>query len=386
MTGGISPASPTSDRRADRRLPRHRPSAGRRHRGLRAVACLLAALLTAGNALGQPDAARKQARALQVEGLRLLEKGDDRGALERFDEAFRLVASPKILFNRAKAHLGLGEEVEALSDFERFLDEAPYAPKRSREEATRAAEALRPKLAYLDVDAEDAGSTIRVDGKEVGTAPLPRPIVVAPGSHEIRVAKAGMNDEVRTVSPLAGQKLRVAVKLTPVAAPDTSTAKPALTTGPLLADKALAGGAPVEAEDDHTRSPERAATPEQPWQRTATWVALGSGVVLLGAGVTAQALRSSKSAQFNDTSNGGQPCNERLPMAGGGACKTLDDDIHQLQTWAIVGYVASGAAFVTALIFHLTTPDPSTAGDHPVAVACSPSATQGVSCALTLTF
>ena len=148
------------------------------------------------SALGQSDAAKKRAQALQVEGLGLLQKGDSRAALEKFDEAFRLVQSPKILFNRGKAHRALGEDVAALADFERFLDEAPYAPKESRVEAERAVQALRPRLAYVELQVEDVGSTISVDGREVGEAPLPRPVVVAPGTHEMRVVKSGMNEDV----------------------------------------------------------------------------------------------------------------------------------------------------------------------------------------------
>ena len=142
------------------------------------------ALLVSASALGQSDAAKKRAQALQVEGLGLMQKGDSRAALQKFDEAFRLVPSPKILFNRGKAHRALGEDVAALADFERFLDEAPYAPKESRVEAERAVQALRPRAAYLEVQVEDVGSTITVDGHEVGTAPLARPVVVAPGAHE----------------------------------------------------------------------------------------------------------------------------------------------------------------------------------------------------------
>ena len=49
------------------------------------------ALLISASAVGQSDGARKRAQALQVEGLGLMQKGDNRAALQRFDEAFRLV-------------------------------------------------------------------------------------------------------------------------------------------------------------------------------------------------------------------------------------------------------------------------------------------------------
>src|SRR3954467_8864144 len=167
-----------------------------------------------------------------------MQKGDSRGALEKFDEAFRLIPSPRILFNRGKAHRALGEDVEALTDFERFLDAGPFAPKESRDHASRNVEALRPRLAYLEVQTDDVGSAIAVDGREIGTAPLARPVVVARGKHEVRVAKAGMVDDVRSVAVIPGQKLRVVVRLAPVAerapAPERSsiTAAPAPSPSP----------------------------------------------------------------------------------------------------------------------------------------------------------
>ena len=266
------------------------------------------ALLVSATALGQSDAAKKRAQALQVEGLGLLQKGDSRAALQKFDEAFRLVPSPKILFNRGKAHRALGEDVAALADFERFLDEAPYAPKESRVEAERAVQALRPRLAYLEIQVDDVGSTVSVDGREIGAAPLPRPVVVAPGTHEVRVVKSGMNDDVRSVSPIAGQKLRVVVKLTVVVAsapapvaPAATTAAAAPTPSPAPAPAAAPAATPptVVVVTGGGQQPAPRAR-ERPWQITAAWVSAGAGVLFLGAGITAQVLTSAKYDEFND--------------------------------------------------------------------------------------
>jgi hypothetical protein len=201
------------------------------------VAGLLCA--AAPRASAQSEGDKKQAMALQSEGLRLMQKGDNQGAVAKFEEAFRLVASPKILFNMGKAHLALGDEAKALEELERFLDEAPFAPKESRDEARKHVEGLRPKLAYIEVQTDDVGSTVSVDGRVLGSAPLPRPVVVTPGTHELRVEKTDMVTDVRQVSPIAGQKVRVAIKLTSVAA--RVAAPTAVTPLPM----ASAGGAQV---------------------------------------------------------------------------------------------------------------------------------------------
>ena len=282
--------------------------------------------------------------------------------------------------------MGLGEDAEALSDFERFLDEAPYAPKRSRDEATRAAEVLRPKLAYLEIEVQDAGSAVALDGHDVGESPLPRPLIVTPGAHEVRVVKSGMNEEVRKVSPIAGQKLRVVVKLTAVAAPVAAARSPA---APAASNAEPAGTAPeADVKPQGPGSADEAGVAGRPWQLTAAWVAVGAGVVFLGTGVAAEVISSHKFADFNavnDAPNPTQHCNEKLSDYGGGQCKSLDDQGHQWRTWALVGFAASGVALAGALVFYLVSPS-SPSGERQTAAACIPSANLGVSCALTLTF
>jgi hypothetical protein len=348
-----------------------------------AVVALL--MLAPAVASAQTDAAKKQAQALQVDGLRLLQKGDNRGALEKFDEAFRLVQSPKILFNRGKAHRALGENAEALADFERFLDEAPFAPKESRAEASRVVDALRPALSYIEIQTDDVGSQISLDGRELGAAPLGRPAVVVPGSHEIRVAKPGMAEDVRSVSPIAGQKLRVVVKLMPAA--DTTPAAPvrAPIVAPVPAPAPSPAAAPVISKE---ASAPAQPTAGRPWQITAAWIAGGAGVAFLAGGVTAQVLSASKNAEFNDVKNApnstGQ-CNKLLAGAGGGPCQGLLDAADRRQTFAIVGYVAAGLALAGSVILYVTAPANPAPG-HDVAAVCVPSETAGVSCALTLKF
>jgi hypothetical protein len=350
-------------------------------RAVLAMALVLASVALSSRAQADTEAAKKEAQALQVQGLRLLQKGENRAALEKFDEAFRLVASPKILFNRGKAHRALGENAEALADFERFLDEAPYATKESRVEATRIVEALRPTLAYVEVQTDDVGSRITIDGRELGTAPLPRPAVVTPGNHEIRVAKAGMAEDVRTVSPIAGQKLRVAVKLLPAApaAAAPVAVVPAAAPEP-AAPPTVFPAAPSPPKDTAEPPP---ASAGRPWQITAAWVAAGAGVVLLGGGIAAQVVSASKASDFNAVPN--MMCNRKLPDDGGGMCKELGESIDRWRAISIAGYVTAGLALAGSAVLFLTAPSRAPAG-RDMAVACLPNETLGVACALTTRF
>jgi hypothetical protein len=351
------------------------------------AAAFLALLIAASRASGQTDADKKQAQALQVAGVRLMDHGDNRGALEKFEAAFRLFPSPKILFNMGRARNELGQADEAVNDFERFLDEAPYAQKESRDEAERLIKALRPQLSYLDLTTDDVGSRIAVDGREIGTAPLARPLAVTPGPHEVHFDKAGMVAETRSVAPVAGQKLRVFVKLAPTPSA-TATPEPA----PAAAAAAPPPSAPTTSAPVSTvmePSSEPVAKAHRPWQLDAAWIAGGAGVVFLAGGITAQILSSSKNADFNDVTNApslnGQ-CNRSLPNAGGGPCQGLLDGANTRSTIAVVGYVASGLALVGAVVFYLTAPPTSPSG-HRTAIACLPPIeAPGMSCLLTTTF
>ncbi len=355
-------------------------------------------------ARAQSDDSKKQAQALQVEGVRLLQKGDNRGALAKFNEAFALVQSPKIMFNMGKAYRALGDDVEALRAYDTFLDEAPYAPKASRAEAEREVQTLRPKLAYIEVEAEDSGSTVRIDGRDMGKTPLVRAVVVAPGAHEVKVEKTGMVTEKRSVAPIAGQKVRVVVKLSAVPTPEPAkppvvATRPSNNTPPA---RRVANGDP-DTTQPIDRPPTRIENPPvdvspsgRPWQYTAAWVSVGLGAVALGGGITAQVLWSQKNSEFNSVMNstGGVQCTTKMPPDfGGGPCLSLHQAAELRLTLAIAGYATAGAAAIAALVFYLTAPSAAEAhapAGNSVSLGCLPTAlssgASGLSCALTTRF
>jgi PEGA domain-containing protein len=352
-------------------------------------AALLAIVAAASRAGGQTDADKKQAQALQVAGVRLMQRGDNRGALDKFDAAFRLFPSPKILFNRGKAQSGLGHAADAVNDLERFLDEAPYAPKESRDEAERSIASLRPSVAYLELATDDVGSRIAVDGRKIGEAPLARPMAVAPGAHEVRFERTGMTAETRSVAPVAGQKLRVFVKLTPIA---SAVPAPVVAPPPAVAGLPAASGPAAPPIDVASSGPPDVEAPQpasRPWQLKAAWITGGAGVLFLAGGVTAQILSAAKNADFNAVTNAPSPngqCNKVFVDSGGGRCPGLLDAANTRFTIAVVGYVASGLALAGSLVLYLIAPSPR-ASAHDTAIACLPSNdAAGIGCALWMRF
>jgi hypothetical protein len=344
----------------------HHPASKRlpTSRVLLAALTALVALVPA-RADAQSAADKKRAQDLQIAGVRLLEHGDNQAALQKFQEAIRIFPSPKILFNMGRAHAALGEDVEAVNDFERFLDEAPYAPKQSRDEAQRIIETLRAKLSYVEIGTDDVGSRITVDGREVGVAPLARPLAIAPGPHEVRVEKAEMIAETRSVSPVAGQKVRVFVKLRPVAEARTTVVAPPPPPPP---NKDTATPPPRRNGDDDTttRPPEPIREPEVaptagsgPGRRALKWAAWVAAAA--GAGVGTYGFLSNQS--------GVKDFNSGCGFKGGmvmvvGTTKTLDQcnslkNHYELGTrLAVGGFIGAGILAAAGFVFWATETSP----------------------------
>jgi hypothetical protein len=222
-------ASSTSDRR-------RRPSA--------ILVALLAAVATATAATPaaawpmpahEADPARREAaRAKLVEGVDALKAGDHRIALQRFEEAYALFPSANIHYNFALAYQGLGRIGEAVSAYQSFVAEALDAPPDKRLKAVQQVTALRPRVGAVAVKGAPDGATIVADGREVGSAPLPRPLYLDPGPHEIAVRHAaqGAPASVKRVDVTAGASLTLVFDVappspaSPIAAPPPAAAAP----------------------------------------------------------------------------------------------------------------------------------------------------------------
>lgn len=333
-------------------------------------------LAIAGQARAQSAAEKQRAQELQKDGMRLLEKGDSRGALKDFDEAIRLFPSPKILFNMGLAHKALGQEVDAVNDFERFLDEAPYAPKQSREMAQKIVSEIRPRLSYLDIATDDVGSHITVDGRDVGVAPLPRPLAVSPGAHEVRLTKADMRPASRSVSPVPGQKLRVFVQLLPVAASPPVAATPAR---PPVESEPHPLHPPPPKDDlvapTHLREADDTPPPPAgagPGRRALKWVAWGAALAGAGVGVYGTLHNSALVDDFDKGCGlaNGMAIADSTGQKTQTQCGNLKAQYESAARLGLIGFVAAGALAAGGFIFWATEPSVSTG---PVASAsCVP--------------
>ncbi|MBK8695992.1 MAG: PEGA domain-containing protein [Deltaproteobacteria bacterium] len=113
-------------------------------------------------------------------------------ALESFRTAYRIRPHPSVLVNIANCYVALNRPQDAISTFERFLNDPTVSPSpQQRTEIETALAEARRHLATINVLVFPPGAEVYLDGDLVGTAPLRRPLQTGPGPHVIEARQPG---------------------------------------------------------------------------------------------------------------------------------------------------------------------------------------------------
>jgi hypothetical protein len=221
----------------------------------------------------------KAAQRKTQEGARQLEDGHAAEALRLFQEAYALTENARYQYNIGVACSALGQDVEALEAFERFAAQARGITREHRRDVEAKMDALKRKVAELEVSASETGVEVRLDGQRLGSTPLAGPIRIKAGAHLIAAAKSGFQAVERKVEVARGSRTRLELVMTPVAA--------AAVPPPLVpAARAPAFTPPAQSEP---RIPVPSRDPEQPEARSTShfwWWAGAGAAVVVGAAVT----------------------------------------------------------------------------------------------------
>jgi hypothetical protein len=154
----------------------------------------VALAIASPTARAEPSAADvESARALYVEGLELRDGGDLGQSLARFRAAHALAATPITALELGRAHMMIGELVEArdvLLSIERIPTSASESPKaaHARVEARALAEQLRPRIPALRVTFKPVPKgtpRITIDGAAIPQEALVVPRRLNPGKHAV---------------------------------------------------------------------------------------------------------------------------------------------------------------------------------------------------------
>lgn len=153
---------------------------------------VLVILLTPLGAAAQtaPDPADLElAKAHYRTGELYYERGRFPDAAREFEEAYRLSKKSELLFNMGKSYDGVGDYARALVSYRRWLAEVPNGSDRGQVESR--VQAMEGLVGRLAIKPSVEGSSVTVDGAEVGPSPIARPIEVNPGAHKIVIAHEG---------------------------------------------------------------------------------------------------------------------------------------------------------------------------------------------------
>jgi hypothetical protein len=359
-------------------------------RSLRA-SVVLALSLFAGRAFSQTAAAQlspedqARRRELITNAQQSSTQGDRAQALSLAERAGQMRMSPSLRRFIADEQVALGQLVRALASAQACVrEEEADAAAVGRDvdlPACRAlVQSLPQRIGHLVVRPPahaPAGLRIQAGGEDVNPALWAVPFAVNPGAIEVVATAPGTPTFRRTVSVATASTMEVQVAFGPGASDGTASAG-ASDAHPGAASSAGAGT---------PSGPASGATADQQsnsgsLQRTMAWVALGASGVSLVGGVVASVLRENQAAAFNVRSpthacqaNGGT-------ITGTSTCADEAAGVDSAQTWAIVGYVASGAFAATGLVLLLTAPQRSSESGSHAAVNCGVGpGTFGIACA-----
>jgi hypothetical protein len=204
------------------------------------TATTVAALLAGPTAWGQPSAAdRETARSMMQEGRDLRDKGDPKGALQRFKAADDIMHVPTTSLEVARAQVSLGLLIEALDTIAMMRktppqpdDPAPFKDARVKaDELGTQIEAKVPSLVITVTGAKDGDSpAISVDGVSLPAAAAMLPRKVNPGQHVV-AAHSASGDAREEVEVADGEKKEVSLVLVSGEAAENNTQEPGADQG-----------------------------------------------------------------------------------------------------------------------------------------------------------
>jgi hypothetical protein len=157
-------------------------------------ASLIAPYVAAQDA-GPPSLAEslgESARADYESGKILYADGDYAGAVIKFQRAYEASGDPRLIWNQAVAEKNQRHYVRVAELIERYLVESgDRISVEERSDANRTLEAVLAFVTDVHFKVVPDGVAIFVDGQQVGTSPLSRPLRVDMGERRIRAQKPG---------------------------------------------------------------------------------------------------------------------------------------------------------------------------------------------------
>jgi hypothetical protein len=247
---------------------------------------VLVTLLAQDAAPAEGGEAKVRAQALLSQGAQHYQRSEFAAALDKFEQAYGLFPSPKLLFNMGQASRELGRPVEAIDAFERFLAHTVDSPAELAVEARRSVAELSEKLGKLLIECTVTDAEISVDGKRIGQAPVAQLVRVLPGSHQVTATHPGTTPAIETVVVAAGTVQTVVMR-------------PRTLAEVMAGVKVASASEPVVAREAALALPPSPDSQGGWLGRKWTWVAVGSSLVLTAGAATAGLAMQARFAELD---------------------------------------------------------------------------------------
>lgn len=293
---------------------------------------LAALVVSFAPASARADPSSKDADALVLRGVDRFKHQDYESARVAFEQAYGLSPTTALLFNVALAEVQSGHPVEAINHFRQYVGAPDAVPDKVDVIRTKWLPRADSEAGHLHIDVA-AGTTILVDGVNVGGAPFDSDVPVLPGEHRI---EARRNDVTRTsvVHAIAGAVSAVSFDSVERDGPPVSAAKPVL---PTAAD----------------RSPRHAPPAEGPsTAKLVTVASLGAAALLAGGMAFVFATSSSDYASRASAMRASLPAQSStcLGPSAPNLCNDLKDTINKQYSYETLAYVFGGTAAALLLV------------------------------------
>jgi len=197
---------------------------------------------------GANDPQMVEAKRHFDQAVALFNDGDFGGALAEFEASYKIHASAGVLYNIGLTQKALYRYDEALASLRKYLVDAQKVPKDKRAEVTQLISEIQALLATVTFAVTPPGTSIALDGRELGKAPEIGSYGVAAGMHTFDFAADGYKPAKKELKVVAGQPLTLTVSLEKI----PTTGKVRVTVKPPLAEVIIddqpRGPGPVEVE------------------------------------------------------------------------------------------------------------------------------------------
>jgi hypothetical protein len=154
-------------------------------------------------------------------GKSLFEAGDYAGALSKFQSASRASGDPRLFWNQAVCERAMQHYARAIALVHRYLDShSPLIGPDAAHSAQDFLSAAEARTARLDVEANEPGAIVSVDGEAQGAVPLGGEARIDLGTHRLTVSKDGFVEYATPLTVETSADVHVTAVLAPLAPPE----------------------------------------------------------------------------------------------------------------------------------------------------------------------